>query len=173
MEVAGRCYGDAARECVRDSGHLVGSLQGLFSFHYNGRLDVPVEDVVNHQVTPHSEADIQPAGEEDCKLWVAPCTSFTLTAPALGLNEECVCIRPLRQGAFTGIPVFALKGFSQRHCVLRSCVIGPEVVQALTGELLDSLRHVDIAILPEDDGEAVEVFGKGGSVYAFVLWRAE
>lgn len=36
---------------------------GLFSGHYDGRLDVPVEDVVDGHVTPHLEVLTEPAGQ--------------------------------------------------------------------------------------------------------------
>lgn len=99
-----------------------------------------MEDVVNHEVTPHGEADIQPAGEEDGQLGV---TEGAPVAPLLGRGQ----FNSPKLGQFR-------KGLQIGACVGAT----PEVGELLL-EVLGGLRHVDIAILPEDDGEAVEVVG--------------
>ncbi len=120
--------------------------QHLLSGGHYGHLQIPVEDVVatlvasgeaNHQVTPHSEADIQPAGEEDGQLGVAPCTGLAGGSPSLGAPN--IRFQGLLKGLHIGFSVGAL----------------PEVVELLP-EVLCGLRHVDIAVLPEGDGEAVD-----------------
>ncbi len=110
---------------------------------------MPLEDVVDHQVTPHREADIQPAGEEDGQLGV------TEGGPISALGGVLEDIRGNSPHLGEGGDI-----------VLCGLVV-PELLEVLP-KGLRRLRHVDVAILTEDDGEAVVGFGDqylvGGTV---------
>lgn len=104
--------------------------------------------IVYSAFTPHGEADIQPAGAEDGQLGVAE--GSTVAAPCgLLLDIE-------------GNPHHFLQGI---HVILGGAQLQelPDVLP----ERLGGLRGVDVTILPENDGEAVEGFGAEGGAASF------
>ena len=113
----------------------------------------------NHQVTPadatasrmpsHSEADIQPTGEEDSQLGVAEGAPI---AALLNVVEHVYAFFIHRENP--GFTFFDINLGDGVDVILRRGK-SDELVGVLLPKRLRSLGHVDIAIFTEDDGEAV------------------
>jgi len=99
---------------------------------------IALQDVVNHRVTPDGELHIQPAGEEDSELRVAPGAAVDT---AFGLTN-------IRNPGY----------FSERDNVVSRFLIRPKVSQLLPIRL-SRLGHIEIAVLTEHKGRAIEFAG--------------